>query len=61
MRDVEININPVEGLKPYMGYYDGSAFKVEININPVEGLKLSLARRVGHPSASKSTSTQSRD
>ena len=37
---VEININPVEGLKLDNGICTGVYGVVEININPVEGLKL---------------------
>ena len=36
---VEININPVEGLKPQVDRVSCGVSLVEININPVEGLK----------------------
>ena len=39
---VEININPVEGLKLEDRLNDAFLNLVEININPVEGLKLAL-------------------
>ena len=58
---VEININPVEGLKlvhPSGGLQQRG---VEININPVEGLKRRPAFDQPGNRQSKSTSTQSRD
>ena len=59
---VEININPVEGLKPITVPAVNALDLVEININPVEGLKLILVLfEAYYASASKSTSTQSRD
>ena len=59
---VEININPVEGLKLFEEQRNFARQQVEININPVEGLKLILVLfEAYYASASKSTSTQSRD
>ena len=61
IRRVEININPVEGLKLSMSTDGYKNLDVEININPVEGLKLGECCRQRRVARSKSTSTQSRD
>ena len=45
---VEININPVEGLKLIETIWPIEHHRVEININPVEGLKQALAKNAQH-------------